>query len=382
MNVTFLTLSLSRSAGGLFFSVRSLAKAIEKQGAKMNVIGPTDSWTAEDQKKWLPINTLSYDIVGLRKLGYSRRVSPLLCSTKPDIQHVHGIWMYHSYINHVTAKKRQTPYVISPRGMLDSWALSHSKWKKKIAEITFERKHLQGAGCIHALCDSEAESIRRFGLTNPICVIPNGVRFSETQMVPATNSERKTLLFLGRIHPKKGLNNLIHALGRLSDTKHFAQWRLVIAGWDQNHQATLESLVSQLGIEDQVKFIGPQFGADKEKILAECDAFVLPSHSEGLPMSVLESWANAKPVLMTTACNIPEGNEANAAIVVQPTIDDLVVGLKKLFSMSDSNLREMGGNGRKLVENKFNWKLVSNQMLDVYRWLKGEAKPPSTVRFD
>ena len=140
--------------------------------------------------------------------------------------------------------------------------------------------------------------------------------------------------------------------------------------------------MSQLGIEDQVKFIGPQFGADKEKILAECDAFVLPSHSEGLPMSVLESWANAKPVLMTTACNIPEGNEANAAVVVQPTIDDLVVGLKKLFSMSDSNLREMGGNGRKLVENKFNWKLVSNQMLDVYRWLKGESKPPSTVRFD
>lgn len=384
MNVTFLTLSLSRSAGGLFFSVRSLAKAIEKHGAKMNVIAPSDSFTAADRNKWQPIDTHSYDVVGSRKLGYSRAVSPLLKSTMPDIQHVHGIWMYHSLVNHRTARKENTPYVISPRGMLDSWALSHAKWKKKIAEFSFERKHLQGAGCIHALCDSEAESIRRFGLKNPICVIPNGVTLFDLPTERRSNLDTRTLLFLGRIHPKKGLVNLLEAFGKLSKKGEasIARWRLVIAGWDQDHQATLESLASDLGIGDRIEFVGPKFGEEKEKILAECDAFVLPSHSEGLPMSVLESWSNAKPVLMTTACNIPEGSQKNAAIVVQPTVNDLAGGLNRLFPMSEEALLEMGENGRQLCETKFNWKLVSSQMLDVYRWLKGESDAPATVRFD
>lgn len=376
MKVLFLTYSLSRNAGGLFFSVRSLARQLLDSGIKSYAVAPHDALTDCDAEKWAPVPVSTYPVLGPKSLGFSTGIEPLIGT--PDIQHMHGIWMYQSHVNRRTARAANTPYVISPRGMLDAWALRNSGWKKKISGALYEQKHLRDAACLHALCESEAASMREFGLTNPICVIPNAVDLPEISPVDREESRRKTLLFLGRIHPKKGLVQLINAFARISPSVR-KDWSVQIAGWDQNHQRELEQLAFDRGVGADIQFLGPKFNEEKKRLYEECDAFVLPSHSEGLPMSVLEAWSYGKPTVITTACNLPEGTRHNAAIECEPSIDGLETSLCNLFSLRRSEREQLGKNARQLVEQQFTWEIVAEKMSEVYRWLLGQAQRPETV---
>lgn len=381
MNVQFLSLSVSRNAGGLFFSVRSLAKHIQSSNTNCRVLGPRDEFTDEDVSEWAPVHVDPFDVIGPKSFGYSYKIEKLI--GRPDIQHVHGIWMYHSYVNRKIAKKNSVPYIISPRGMLDPWAISNSRWKKKLVGWLYENRHLRDADCIHALCESEVESIRAFGLKNPICIIPNAVDLpildqGTKEILPR---QKKRLLFIGRIHPKKGLLNLINAFAKL-DVGVRSDWEIVIAGWDQNHQQELQKRSHNLGIADSVKFCGPHFGDQKENLIRSCDAFVLPSFSEGLPMSVLEAWSYALPTLITTACNLPEGHKFNATIQCEPNESSIQKGLYELLTLNDTECQMMGKRARALTEERFCWPVVSAQMIEVYRWLLKETAAPNTVQFN
>jgi poly(glycerol-phosphate) alpha-glucosyltransferase len=270
--------------------------------------------------------------------------------------------------------------------MLDAWAIGNGRWKKRLAAACYEGEHLRGSACLHALCSAELRAIRDFGLDNPVCVIPNGVAELDRADFPppawrgALPSDAKILLYLGRIHPKKGLPNLIGALARCDAAVRSGRWRLVGAGWDQGgHQAELEALAASAGIADRVHFIGPQFGRDKDATLHAADAFVLPSYSEGLPMAVLEAWAHGLPVLMTPQCNLPEGPAHGAALSVDPAVDSLAAGLGVLFGLSDDELGAMGRRGAELVALRFTWPVVGRRMQDVYRWLLGRGGRPDCV---
>jgi poly(glycerol-phosphate) alpha-glucosyltransferase len=126
-------------------------------------------------------------------------------------------------------------------------------------------------------------------------------------------------------------------------------------------------------------FFGPAFGEEKTSLLRSTDAFVLPSFSEGLPMSVLEAWSYRLPVVMTPECNLPEGFAADAAIRIETGAESIVQGLNSLFSMSRSDLHAMGAKGRTLVEERFTWKTVAAQMREVYDWMLGGGATPSSV---
>ncbi len=383
MQIAILTLSLSRLGGGLFFSVRSLSQHLQQLGADCRVIGPHDRFTDIDLAQWKPLDAVSYAVQGPQAFGFCNSIEQLV--GEPDIQHMHGIWMYHSSVNHSFARHRNTPYLVSPRGMLDEWAIRNSWLKKKILGWLYEQKHLRDASCIHALCDAEAESIRRYGLTNPICVIPNGVSLPpqgtmEPRVTPTDSTRRKTMLFLGRIHPKKGLKELITAFSQVP-LEERAGWEIQIAGWDQNHQQNLQDLARSCGLDSVIQFVGPQFGDAKHKLLQECEAFILPSFSEGLPMSVLEAWSYAKPTLITSACNLPEGVREKASLECESNVDSMREGLRTLFSMEAAATQSMGQRARRLVESKFTWSIVSDQMMEVYEWLLGRREAPDSVRF-
>jgi len=382
IDVRHLMMSASRSAGGMYFAVQPLTQHMIDLGCDCRIIAPLDRYLKEDKNSWGRVQIDCYSTIGPRSLGYSRKINKLI--GVPDIQHAHGIWMYFSHVNRLAAKNNNVPYVVSTHGMLDRWALENSYWKKKIVGWLYENRHLRDAACIHALCESESQSIREFGLKNPICVIPNAVdthlqsnSFDSQQYKFA--SKRKTLLFLGRIHPKKGLVNLINAFANLNTKRE--GWVLVIAGWDQNHQHELESLACKRGISNAVEFPGPVFGEKKQQLLELSDAFILPSFSEGLPMSVLEAWSYSKASLITSACNLPEGKKYGAAIECEPDKDSLLHSLDELLSITDDARAEMGENARKLVEEKFSWPVVSKQMLEVYSWLLGRGSAPETVHF-
>jgi poly(glycerol-phosphate) alpha-glucosyltransferase len=272
--------------------------------------------------------------------------------------------------------------------MLDPWALHNSRWKKIIAGFAFERRHLKNAACIHAINHAEAAAIRAFGLKNPICIIPNGVE------VPASNAadrmppwatdmvgNRKVLLYLGRLHPKKGLSILLR--GWKEAFKHEKDWILVIAGWDQGgHRRELEQLTRELKIADSVQFTGPLFGKARDTAYQNADAFVLPSLSEGQPLVVLEAWSHARPVLMTQECNLPEGFENGAAIRMSATVEGAAEALGRLFALEESALEEVGRRGRDLVTANFSWSQIASQMFAVYKWLLGHSAPPDCVQFD
>ena len=185
------------------------------------------------------------------------------------------------------------------------------------------------------------------------------------------------MLFLGRLHPKKGLVPLLSAWAKTRPR----DWQLVVAGWDQGgHQAELERLVQQHGLTREVHFAGPLHGPAKAAAYAHADAFILPSFSEGLPMTVLEAWAHRLPVLMTDACNLPEGFSAGAAIRITTESDALAAELDRTCARVPADLKVVGECGRALVARNFNWERIADRMVAIYHWVAGAADAPSDVR--
>jgi poly(glycerol-phosphate) alpha-glucosyltransferase len=214
-------------------------------------------------------------------------------------------------------------------------------------------------------------------------------RLPDFNLRDSPSAKRKVLLYLGRIHPKKGLANLLKAWAGIRKPD---DWRLVIAGWDQSgHEAQLKVLASKSGIrwtdaaprEDpgaSLLFAGPQFGLAKQQWFWGCTAAILPSFSEGLPTSVLEAWAHSKPVLMTPQCNLPEGFAAGAAIPILPEPGAIVDGLERLFRADHEDLERMGLSGRDLVRNRFSWPKITRQLESVYYWMTGAGPKPECVQ--
>jgi len=392
MRVGFLVSSVSREAGGLFQSVRGLARAVMSEDVNASAFGISDPNSALDVLNWQPASVRTFE-TQFRAWGYSNQLVPALVAADLDILSTHGLWKYCSVASRRWHGRTARPYIVHPHGMLEPWALQNAGLKKRIAALLYENQHLRGAACFRALCEPEAQSIRAYGMRNPICVIPNGVdlptRFQDSGF-GVQDSElmrfaggRKVLLYLGRLHPKKNLANLIRAWKQALNSGRSSRegWAVAIAGWDQaGYERELKKLTSDYGLSASIRFLGPLFGQNKDAAFHACDAFVLPSLSEGLPMTVLEAWAHAKPVLITPECNLPEGFVAGAALQIGTEPEEIVTGLKQLSEMSDGDRRAMGDRGRTLVATKFSWPRIGEQMRSVYDWMLGGGPTPQTVR--
>ncbi len=414
MKIGFLIDSASRRSGGLYDANRFLVQALARENNKIYLYSVRDEDTEKDLGGWGNVQAFVADPVGPRRFGYSPALKHLLLQNSPDILHSQGLWIYSSAVSLKWRATTNKPLVIHPHGMLDPWALRNSNVKKKLTGALFEWRHLRLSSCIRALCVSEAQSVRALGVRVPIAIIPNGITFSTGSReateasvhsdstgarLNKTNNKPKQLLYLGRIHPKKGLENLVKAWSYLHKDRSTAtqDWKLVIAGWGEGgHEAFLQRLATYLDLEwhdprvanscstkeSTIDFIGPQFGDDKEKCFRNCDAFILPSFSEGLPMVVLEAWSYAKPVLMTPQCNLPEGFRANAAIELHADAKSIYQTLIDFMRLSDCTRIGIGQSGRKLVEEKFTWPEVASSVHAVSRWLVYGDPMPSCVVTD
>lgn len=386
MKIGFLVSSVSREAGGMFQSVRGLAKTVMCASASARVFGISDSQTAVDLQDWQPLSVQTFR-PQFRVWSYSKQLVPALLGADLDILSTHGLWKYCSVASQRWHRRTGRPYIVHPEGMLEPWALRNAGLKKRFAAMLYENRHLEGARCLRALCEAEVQSIRIYGLRNPICVIPNGVDLPDLSETPASQSHgfaegRKVLLYLGRLHPKKNLANLIRAWKQIlnSHPSVRASWLLAIAGWSQGgYDAQLRQLTTDLGLLTSVIFLGPRFGTEKNECYRTCAAFIMPSLSEGLPMTVLESWAYAKPVLMTPECNLSEGFAAGAALQIGAGPEEIAAGLKQAIEMSDDDRRAMGNRGRDLVATKFSWPRIGEQMRSVYEWVLGAGPTPEVI---
>ena len=381
MNLAIVTASLSREAGGMFEAVQAPANLLQQRGHTVSVYGIDDAKLSAARASWQVKRLSSFPSKGPARFAYAPEMAKLLIPEKYDVLHLHGLWNYPSYAASRWNREGSGKMVISPHGMLDPWALRNSGLKKRLAGWVYENANLRSAGAMRALCVAEAESIAALGLKVPIAIVPNGVTLPEAADPRApSDANRRTLLFLGRIHPKKGLAELINAwaiavkqLPALHD-----DWQLEIAGWDDgDHLPGLRTLAQERGLTN-IAFRGPLYGKAKDEALAGCDAFILPSRSEGMPMSVLEAWAYRKPVLMTAACNIPEGFKAGAAFPIEHEPEALAASLIELLDQPEA-LAEAGRRGRLLVEEHFTWDRVTDQHASLFAWLAGRGDRPDFV---
>lgn len=380
MKVVFLTSPLSEAAGGLAASVPGLAGALaETKVVEASIVGLADPDYPEGWRTWEVVEVHPHDVVGPRRFGYAPKLLDTLVALDPDIVHVQGLWMYPSVASLRWHRRTHRPHLISPRGMLTGWALERSALRKRAAGLLFERAHLAGAACLHALSPAEAGDFRKMGLRNPICVIPNGVHIPNlTRRVGSTR--QRTLLFLGRIDAKKGVRELLQAWSLVHTEAERDGWRLEITGWTEtDYGRQVQRLREELGLETSVTFTGPKVGAEKAAAFSDAAAFILPSFSEGLPMAVLEAWAHGLPVLMTADCNLPEGFDARAALPLTTEPLAIAEGLRQLFDLSDTTRHAIGEAGRQLAVEQFSWQRVARDMLAVYEWTLGGGVPPPHV---
>jgi poly(glycerol-phosphate) alpha-glucosyltransferase len=392
LKIAFLCPTISRTSGGIFEIERKLALELARMPeTDLDVFGSQDEHTQSDFPLWAPLRPVHFAYLGPTYFRFSSQLQEAFLAEDADIAHLHALWMHNSITIRKWAQKWHRPYIITANGMLEEWAVRNSGWKKRLALTLYEQKCLNNAACIQVNSESEYRSVRAFGLTNPVCVIPNGIDLPEQPVEPLPNDVQtfwnrqippgnKILLYLGRLHPKKGLVNLLRAWtqARSSQTNSDG-WVLVIAGWDQvNHLSELQKVVAKSGIS-KVVFAGPQFGAEKSLCFRNSDAFILPSYSEGLPMTILEAWSYGKPVLMTPGCNLPIGFSSDAALRIEPTVESIESGLTALFKMSDRERDVMGRRGIDLVKTHFAWPQVAADMRAVYSWILGNGVKPRCV---
>jgi poly(glycerol-phosphate) alpha-glucosyltransferase len=388
LSIGIVTSTLSRSGGGIFPIVRAHAQGLAALPAThVGVYGLRDEMTGRDFESWKPVVPRAYS-PSIARFGYAPQLSRDLLKGSHDVVHQHGLWLYPSIAVSRWRRASAKPVVISTQGMLEPWAIANSALKKRVASALFERSNLSNAACIHCSA-AEVDGIRAYGLKNPIAVLPNGIelpdpsrRLARPEWMPA--EPRRTLLFLGRLHPKKGLRELLRAWALMSrESPDLSRsWALAIAGWDDGgHAAEVRALAGELGLDPgAVLFPGALFGDDKAAALSHAAAFILPSHSEGFPMSVLEAWAYRLPVLMTRECNIPEGFEGGAAIEINAEPVALAGQLAR--SLARSDLVQIGAKGMELISSRFMWSSIVAELRKVYDWVTGRGAQPSCVRLD
>ncbi len=299
-----------------------------------------------------------------------------------DGVHIHGLWETHTSVAAHGARALNKPYILSAHGMLESWALANKRLKKKIYSAIVERRNIEHAACLHALTQAEAEDYRRFGSRRPIAVIPNGISLPASvngalflEHFPELKGKR-IILYLGRLHFKKGVDILIEAWAELAG--RFPEAVLVMAGPDcEGTRVSLELSIVQRGLSGRVVFTGMLAPAMKWSALANAHCFTLPSYSEGLSVAVLEALGMGVPVIISDRCNLPEVQQYNAGWQIRATADELTEALQEMLRNEPAANAERGSRGRRLVHDRFSWPVVGRQMAELYSWVQGGARPQS-----
>lgn len=299
----------------------------------------------------------------------------IISNEKPDLVHINGIWDPQNWLFQKVAQNEGIKVIVSPHGMLESYILKRNPFKKLFAMLLYQQRALQTADYLHATAVSEMEQIRKLGFEVPGVVIPNGVHISEEEdgQEVVFNVNHFNILFLSRIHPKKGLELLIEAVSRLKGKKI----QVIIAGeGEEDYIFSLEKLIKRKKVENEVQLIGGVYGNEKWELYKKADLFVLPTYSENFGLVITEALAAGVPVITTQGTPWMELETNNCGWWIELNEDNLTHTLEKAISMDPYALREMGQRGRQLVKRKYDMKVVSNAILNLYRSL---TEAPSVV---
>ncbi len=362
-----------RRDGGMVPSILGMTGGLAGQGGSVSIVTPTPSRLHAGQ---VPS--------GVELQGPLKTLEPAVRTS--NVVHIHGLWQGHTRQAARLARRYRVPHLIAAHGMAEPWALRHKAIKKKLYTAIVEGKNLRHADCLHALSRPEVGHLRALAPRATVCLVPNGVNLAPLEHLPSRAvleaeypelAGKFLLLFLGRLHVKKGLDLLAQAIALLSNDH--PSIHLLLAGHDDGALQPFLNQMKEFGQLDRVTCLGHVSGEQARKAWGAADAFVLPSYSEGFSMAILEALACRLPVLATTACHFPELADADAGIVVEPNAEAVSSGLRELLERSPEERQGLGQRGRELVERRYTWDRQAERLAEVYRWLQGGGSRPEAV---
>lgn len=367
---------LSSEAGGPSYSVPRLVDALREQSWIVTLRalsgGTTRPYVVLATPDKCPI---------FRPLQMSRTLSQALRADARAgaILHTHGLWlMPNIYPGWARARGgAECRLVHSPRGMLGAAALQISRWKKLPVWHLWQKDALRRADLIHATAVSEYEEVRAAGLTNPVAIIPNGIDLPVLAPKPISKGER-VVLSLGRIHPKKGLDQLLRAWQQL-EADH-PLWSLRLIGpAEGGHDKELAALARSLSLQ-RVTIGGPAYGEEKWAEHRAADLFVLPTLNENFAISVAEALASEVPVISTKGAPWAGLETSRCGWWIDHGEAALAAALRTAMALPDTERKVMGVRGREWMERDFGWDAIGRDMIAAYTWLRAGGDPPPTIR--
>jgi poly(glycerol-phosphate) alpha-glucosyltransferase len=361
--IGLLSTAASRAGGGVFEAIVAQCGVLRRIGFEPVVIALADPHDAEDHKR-MDAEVIAVRPSGPVTIGYAPGLAKALGEARLDLLHLHGIWQYPSAAAAHWAKRTRRPYLISSHGMLDPWIVEKGQLKKALARLAYENRSWRQADAFHALTRDEASDIAAVTGRGDCVVIPNAVEPGLTGL-----QREPVLAYVGRIHPKKNLEGLVEGWKLARDALAPLGARLRIAGWGADEDvAALRKQITAAGGDD-IEFIGPAFGAEKAALLGSARFLALASHSEGLPMGVLDAWATGTPTLMSRHCHLPEGFEAGAALDCGTDPATIADCLRAAARLSESQWEAMSDAGLRLTRETFSPDAVSQRWEEAYSGL-------------
>lgn len=369
------------SLGGPSRSVPSLCLALKKEGVQSVVLSHNSLNANAGVLRDAGIDILLKEPpIGMLNKVFDKDYADGF-SLNGTIVHLQHIWSTPLHYMAKRCRKEGIPYLVSPRGSLEPWSMRQKKLKKNLGMTLYQREDIAKATCIHATANSERDNIRALGFKNPIAVIPNGININNYPIKEFEKKDgKRTILFLSRINPKKGLDLLFEAWSQIPCALR-QDWQIKVAGEGNSKYGIndLNALVlkkySNIGIE----IIGPQYGKEKIKCYHEADIFVLPTHSENFGMVIAEAMCCGVPVITTTGTPWSELRDLNLGWYIDLSVDNLKASLLAAMNCSDEERFAKGRKSRDLILNEYSVEAVAHRYKLLYGWIVGECDQPKFI---
>jgi glycosyltransferase involved in cell wall biosynthesis len=371
--------------GGVGPAASAMSRAVRSLGGwaadEIAVCGPSETQPADD----ISASIQTVVSAGMRPLAdFSLTKTLRRAVADCDVVHVHGMWLAHSIATRRLAQMFGKPVVSSVHGMLERWDLANKRVKKSLYSAFVERPSLARSACLRALSLREVEDYRNYGLRNTVALIPNGApqlaRVETAELIEHMPQlrDKQVVLYLSRIHRKKGILRLLEAWPHIR--KKHSDAHLLVAGADFDGSGTLARQTIEGGnMRGSVTFCGVLSGNRKLEALSLARCFCLPSFSEGMSVAVLEALSIGSPVVITPACNVDGVDRAGAGFVTSNDPGDLAEHIGTCLGMSGASWATMSSAASALARERYDWAKVGRQMASVYEWLMGGPRPMCVV---